>query len=251
METETKAWTPEVGKTAWTFVTNDGVVESLDKVEIIHEKGEFFAARDSEGYVFMRKGFSLYPTAEAALQSIKVYDLEGNQVDVGGEPAQVGNCLSGLEMQFYEFCKKDKTMIEEFAMWLLENGKEFLNGGPSPHKPIPIWTEAERKAIQADAGIYPIDELPADIRKVKAAYKSYDLNDLLLKNQRYEDALREIAVKTDNFFVSADYPDPSEYLSSVNETAVNAIFHGATDAGKLAKTETSMDLSYKPNQDAK
>ena len=81
MNSENKdKWTPEVGKTAWAFVTNEGVVESLDLMGIIYEKGGYFAVMDSDGYVFMRKDFSLFPTPEAALQSIKVYDLEGKEV---------------------------------------------------------------------------------------------------------------------------------------------------------------------------
>ena len=78
METENKdKWTPEVGKTAWLASAHN-----VMQLEIIEEgisappsfrcKGMGFNA-----FIF---AYKLFPTAEAALASIKAYDLEGKEV---------------------------------------------------------------------------------------------------------------------------------------------------------------------------
>ena len=77
METENKDWKPEVGKTAWLASAHN-----VMQLEIIEEgisappsfrcKGMGFDA-----FIF---AYKLFPTPEAALASIKVYDLEGKEV---------------------------------------------------------------------------------------------------------------------------------------------------------------------------
>ena len=84
METENKDWKPEVGKTAWTVRTEDGSFSSE-----VYEVVVKFLDRHSEDFVWClshgwgtssyRKA-SLFPTPEAALASIKIYDLEGKEV---------------------------------------------------------------------------------------------------------------------------------------------------------------------------
>ncbi len=79
METETGVWKPEVGGKAW-FITGHKVIEGM-----ITEAGKFLG----DSYQFEGNGLRsfiftefLYPTAEAALASIKVYDLDGKEVVV-------------------------------------------------------------------------------------------------------------------------------------------------------------------------
>ena len=78
METENKDWKPEVGKTAW-FMANDMIKQVLcikDGKELLHNS---FAAEVDGRNTWLRKS-QLFPTPEAALASIKIYDLEGKEV---------------------------------------------------------------------------------------------------------------------------------------------------------------------------
>jgi hypothetical protein len=47
-------------------------------------------------------------------------------------------------------------------------------GGMQCHRPIPMWSEDDRKVMEEfrhiEHGGYPIDELPADMSKVNYAY---------------------------------------------------------------------------------
>ena len=72
-------WKPEVGGKAW-FITGHKVIEGM-----ITEAGKFLG----DSYQFEGNGLRsfiftevLYPTAEVALASIKVYDLDGKEVVV-------------------------------------------------------------------------------------------------------------------------------------------------------------------------
>jgi len=72
-----KEWKPEVGKTAWIVrygTCREGFVDYLD---------DDVAQISMIGFTRLElKPSCLFPTAEAALASIKVYDLEGNEVVV-------------------------------------------------------------------------------------------------------------------------------------------------------------------------
>ena len=86
METENKDWKPEVGKTAWQLIG-----KTLRHVEIygigaMEPSNPNLAAflRNAQGNLgatsMSAVGDYLFPTAEAALASIKIYDLEGKEV---------------------------------------------------------------------------------------------------------------------------------------------------------------------------
>ena len=79
---ESKEWKPEVGKTAWGVVgvhiyqyTIVGECRGSEMVAISPNNSDFRGER----YVHRHL---IYPTALDALKSIKVYDLEGNEVVV-------------------------------------------------------------------------------------------------------------------------------------------------------------------------
>jgi len=75
METENKDWKPEVGKHVW-------VVENymiLQKKVLRVDPSLCCLLRGRRGDDFY-EGFKCYPTPEAALASIKIYDLEGKEV---------------------------------------------------------------------------------------------------------------------------------------------------------------------------
>ena len=75
METENKDWKPEVGKHVW-------VVENytiLQKKVLRVDPSHCALLRGRRGDDFY-EGFKCYPTPEAALASIKIYDLEGKEV---------------------------------------------------------------------------------------------------------------------------------------------------------------------------
>jgi len=75
METESKAWIPEVGKTAW-VVSENRVKEVMVLKEPIHGSNLHFVQDDRIKFSIGK----LFPTPEAALASIKIYDLEGKEV---------------------------------------------------------------------------------------------------------------------------------------------------------------------------
>ncbi len=68
-------WKPEVGKTAWAVRGN-----SVQHVEITKISGDMVWNTSKGWGEVWTVPFGLFPTAEAALASIKVYDLEGNEV---------------------------------------------------------------------------------------------------------------------------------------------------------------------------
>ena len=83
METENKDWKPEVGKTVWYFcgMTNKRVfcatVLSLDENDQVGKTAIVDGPVDGNRLINVRY---LYPSMEAALASIKIYDLEGKEV---------------------------------------------------------------------------------------------------------------------------------------------------------------------------
>jgi hypothetical protein len=77
METENKDWKPEVGKTAWYFDPNE---KNVIREGNITDRSEV----NSDHYWLLgslvRHYTLLFPSPEAALASIKIYDLEGKEV---------------------------------------------------------------------------------------------------------------------------------------------------------------------------
>ena len=138
-------WKPEVGKTAW-FVGFDSVYEILI-TDVLWEESQnpwykgiiWFHPLTSEynAEIGTRK---LFPTAEAALASIKIYDLEGKEVVIPrAEPdfllqelESSGRILSLLEKEFFEFCKQDPENVAKFGLALMGGGAAI--GGKSDQK---------------------------------------------------------------------------------------------------------------------
>ena len=98
METENKDWKPEVGKTAWYFcgMTNKRVfcatVLSLDENEQVGKTAIVDGPVDGNRLLNVRY---LYPSMEAALASIKIYDLEGKEAVISradGWPLKPEDC---------------------------------------------------------------------------------------------------------------------------------------------------------------
>ena len=85
METENKDWKPEVGKTAW-FVGLNSVYEILITDVLWEEsqnpwyKGTIWFHPLTSEYNAEIGTWDIFPTSEAALASIKIYDLEGKEV---------------------------------------------------------------------------------------------------------------------------------------------------------------------------
>ena len=77
METENKDWKPEVGKTAWYFDPNKRLLIRGARITGKSESNDDFY-RLNHGLLQHRT--LLFPTPEAALASIKIYDLEGKEV---------------------------------------------------------------------------------------------------------------------------------------------------------------------------
>ena len=143
MENENKDWKPEVGKTAWYFcgMTNKRVfcatVLSLDENEQVGKTAIVDGPVDGNRLLNVRY---LYPSMEAALASIKIYDLEGKEVVIPrAEPdfllqelESSGRILSLLEKEFFEFCKQDPENVAKFGLALMGGGAAI--GGKSKPK---------------------------------------------------------------------------------------------------------------------
>jgi|SRR6187200_1619584 len=118
---ENKDWKPEAGQTAWYF--------ALSKMEVLREGRVTSQSKVNENFYRINHEHEwhcklLFPTPEAALASIKVYDLAGNAVELPAADTDfgpsAGRYLSEFEARFYDFCRKDKNMVEEFAMSLID-----------------------------------------------------------------------------------------------------------------------------------
>lgn len=135
---KTENWKPEVGKTAW--VEFGGFREGFIREK--HQTIDYFllasGAGASDGFFGWFFAMDLYPTPEAALASIKVYDLKGEEAVITRDSSEIdllaseGRILSPFELEFYNFCKKDPNMVAEFAMTLLH--PKSAEGGESPTK---------------------------------------------------------------------------------------------------------------------
>ena len=76
---ESKEWKPEVGHTAWYFDPNE---RQVIRAATVTGRSEVNYDHYWLKHATVRHYTLLFPTAEAALASIKVYDLEGNEVVV-------------------------------------------------------------------------------------------------------------------------------------------------------------------------
>lgn len=125
MNTENKDWKPEVGKTAWLMAGS-----RLQEVKCL---GNFW----SDEIEVLFPGFGkrhvkiclLFPTAEAALASIKVYDIHGKEVVVTRPkrdqiPSQTSLLVSeifALNIEVERLSRPVKTLAQA-QMLLYEHG---------------------------------------------------------------------------------------------------------------------------------
>jgi hypothetical protein len=79
------SWRPEVGKTAWYFDPNEKNVLREGEISVQSEfNSQHFFLNGFEG-TLVRHESLLFPTAEAALASIKVYGLDGVEIPRASE----------------------------------------------------------------------------------------------------------------------------------------------------------------------
>ena len=139
-------WKPEVGKTAW-YNYHDGS-KGNEIREVIVDREENVLGSTSFSVYSKKYGMSwdyvglgeIFPTPEAALASIKIYDLEGKEVVIPrAEPdfllqelESSGRILSLLEKEFFEFCKQDPENVAKFGLALMGGGAAI--GGKSKPK---------------------------------------------------------------------------------------------------------------------
>jgi hypothetical protein len=82
METENKDWKPEVGKTAWVILAMD-----VHEVNVTNVTAFGYYTVSSERWnEHDMPAEWVFPTPEAALASIKIYDLEGKEVVIPPRP---------------------------------------------------------------------------------------------------------------------------------------------------------------------
>ncbi len=144
METENKDWKPEVGKTAWlkrypytieqVMIIADGSTKLHYRQNYSIGEGEFVEHTSAQDRDYF------FESPEAALASIKIYDLEGKEVVIPrAEPdfllqelESSGRILSLLEKEFFEFCKQDPENVAKFGLALMGGGAAI--GGKSKPK---------------------------------------------------------------------------------------------------------------------
>ena len=137
-------WKPEVGKTAWLKrypYTIEQVMIIADCSTKLHYRqnysigeGEFVEHTSAQDRDYF------FESPEAALASIKIYDLEGKEVVIPrAEPdfllqelESSGRILSLLEKEFFEFCKQDPENVAKFGLALMGGGAAI--GGKSKPK---------------------------------------------------------------------------------------------------------------------
>ena len=79
---EDEVWKPKVGDVVWRFLRGDGMrlkafkIKSFDRLA----DGEKYALMEMDDTQWPIALDSIFPTPEAALASIRVYDLEGNEI---------------------------------------------------------------------------------------------------------------------------------------------------------------------------
>ncbi len=112
METENKDWNPEVGKTAW-FAGFDSVYEILITDVLWEEsqnpwyKGTIWFHPLTSEYNAEIGTWDIFPTSEAALASIKIYDLEGKEVVIPRAQDKI----------IIEMCDRAAEQIANLSEW--------------------------------------------------------------------------------------------------------------------------------------
>ena len=104
METENKDWKPEVGKTAWYFDPNKRLLIRGARITGKSESNDDFY-RLNHGLLQHRT--LLFPTPEAALASIKIYDLEGKEVVIPRAQDKI----------IIEMCDRAAEQIANLSEW--------------------------------------------------------------------------------------------------------------------------------------
>ena len=113
METENKDWKPEVGKTAW-YNYHDGS-KGNEIREVIVDREENVLGSTSFSVYSKKYGMSwdyvglgeIFPTPEAALASIKIYDLEGKEVVIPRAQDKI----------IIEMCDRAAEQIANLSEW--------------------------------------------------------------------------------------------------------------------------------------
>lgn len=121
MKMENEVWKPEVGKTAWVIDGHDIIKE----VVVVSPYGQVKSYFEIKGWGLLsnRHRNDIHPTAEAALASIKAYDLEGNEVQV-----------VTMEEEFAQFVSSNGEIARAWLEWcgidheaVVKRGKEFVD----------------------------------------------------------------------------------------------------------------------------
>ena len=100
---ENKDWKPEVGKTAW-LKTNHDI--KLVKINEHFELSNQFEVQDRTSF-WIETSRRLFPTPEAALASIKIYDLEGKEVVIPRAQDKI----------IIEMCDRAAEQIANLSEW--------------------------------------------------------------------------------------------------------------------------------------
>ena len=138
METENKDWKPEVGKHVW-VVENYAI---LQKKVLRVDPSHCALLRGRRGDDFY-EGFKCHPTPEAALASIKIYDLEGKEVVI----PRARSIFEGDDL--HRFLRDEAGQSED-----------VIRGWDIPHvKQIPMRTiEEQNVMLSPDGESYLIDK---------------------------------------------------------------------------------------------
>jgi hypothetical protein len=138
METETKDWKPEVGKTAWIVALSDNgyvIVEGTVKSTSTGYNGYCHVDSVYFGHSHCHPK-SIFPTPEAALASIKIYDLEGKEVVIpraDGIPVHFVGVCGDCSKQMVLSDEEDNAFqrVVRMAYSLPIEGGGAANGGKS------------------------------------------------------------------------------------------------------------------------
>ena len=81
---ENEAWKPKVGDVVWRFLRGDGMRLKAFKIKSFNRfaEGEKYALMEMDDTQWPIALDSIFPTAESALASIRVYDLDGNEIQL-------------------------------------------------------------------------------------------------------------------------------------------------------------------------
>jgi len=137
METENKDWKPEVGKTAW-YNYHDGS-KGNEIREVIVDREENVLGSTSFSVYSKKYGMSwdyvglgeIFPTPEAALASIKIYDLEGKEVVIPPRPLVLEpKPLEWKKIDEGYFEAKDGAFtyqVDSSGFWSVDNVEYYPN----------------------------------------------------------------------------------------------------------------------------